>query len=40
LIGTIRRECLTHLVVFGEAQLRRVLIKFAAYIMNAEFIAH
>jgi hypothetical protein len=31
LIGTIRRECVDHLVVFGEAHLRRVLIKFAAY---------
>ena len=31
LIGTIRRECVDHLVVFGEAHLRRTLIKFAAY---------
>src|SRR3954452_2387197 len=31
LIGTIRRECLDHLIVFGEAQLRRTLLKFAAY---------
>jgi hypothetical protein len=31
LIGTIRPECVDHLVVFGEAHLRRVLIKFAAY---------
>jgi transposase InsO family protein len=31
LIGTSRRECVDHLVVFGEAHLRRVLIKFAAY---------
>jgi transposase InsO family protein len=31
LIGTIRRECVDHLIVFGEAHLRRVLIKFAAY---------
>jgi transposase InsO family protein len=31
LIGTIRRECVDHLVVFGEAHLRRVLIKFYAY---------
>jgi transposase InsO family protein len=31
LIGTIRRECVDHLVVFGETYLRRVLIKFAAY---------
>jgi hypothetical protein len=25
LIGSIRRECLDHVVVFGEAHLRRVL---------------
>ena len=31
LIGTIRRECVDHLIVLGEAHLRRVLIKFAAY---------
>ena len=31
LIGTIRRECVDHLVVLVEAHLRRVLIKFVAY---------
>ena len=31
LIGTLRRECLDHVVVFGECQLRRVLSAFAAY---------
>jgi len=31
LIGTIRRECLDHLIVFGEAHLRRILREFAAY---------
>ena len=31
LIGTVRRECVDHLIVFGEAHLRRVLIKFATY---------
>src|SRR5204862_5081617 len=31
LIGTIRRECVDHLIVFGAAHLRRVLIKFATY---------
>ena len=25
LIGTLRRECLDHVVIFGEAHLRRVL---------------
>jgi transposase InsO family protein len=31
LIGTIRRECLDHMIVFGEAHLRRTLGEFAAY---------
>jgi hypothetical protein len=31
LIGTIRRECLNHVIVFGEAHLRRILGKYAAY---------
>lgn len=31
MIGSIRRECLDHVVVFGEAQLRRVLKTYAAY---------
>jgi transposase InsO family protein len=31
LIGTIRRECVDHLIVLGEAHLRRVLVEFAAY---------
>jgi transposase InsO family protein len=31
LIGSIRRECLDHIVVFGEAHLRRVLAVYAAY---------
>ena len=31
LIGTILRECVDHLIVFGEAHLRRILIKFATY---------
>jgi transposase InsO family protein len=31
LIGTIRRECLDHMIVFGEAHLRRILRKYAAY---------
>jgi len=26
LIGSIRRECLDHIVVLGEAQLRRILV--------------
>jgi transposase InsO family protein len=31
LIGTLRRECLDHVVVFGECHLRRVLSAYAAY---------
>src|SRR5882757_8693139 len=31
LIGWIRRECLDHMIVFGEAHLRRTLRGYAAY---------
>ena len=31
LIGSIRRECLDHIIVSGEAHLRRKLISYAAY---------
>jgi transposase InsO family protein len=31
LIGTIRRECLDHVVVLGEAHLRRILKAYASY---------
>ena len=31
LIGSIRRECLDHMIVLGEAHLRRVLKEYAAY---------
>jgi DNA-binding transcriptional regulator YhcF (GntR family) len=31
LIGSIRRECLDHIVVFGEAHLRRILTAYATY---------
>jgi len=31
LIGTLRRECLDHVVVFGDRHLRRVLTAYAAY---------
>ena len=31
LIGSIRRECLDHIVILGEGHLRRVLKGYAAY---------
>jgi transposase InsO family protein len=31
LIGSIRRECLDHMIVFGEAHLRRILGAYGAY---------
>jgi transposase InsO family protein len=31
LIGSIRRECVEHLIVFGEQHLRRVLRSYALY---------
>jgi transposase InsO family protein len=31
LIGTLRRECLDQMVIFGETHLRRILSTYAAY---------
>ena len=31
LIGSIRRECLDHMIVFSEAHLRRILRGYATY---------
>jgi transposase InsO family protein len=31
LIGSIRRECLDHVIVLGEAHLRRILKNYANY---------
>jgi transposase InsO family protein len=31
LIGTLRRECLDHMVIFGETHLRRILTAYADY---------
>src|SRR5262245_57481395 len=31
LIGTIRRECVDHLIVFGEGHLRRILGEYTVY---------
>src|SRR6202030_3937116 len=34
LIGSIRRECLDHFIVLGEAHLRRILKSYAAYYLG------
>jgi transposase InsO family protein len=31
LIGSIRRECLDHVIVFGEAHLQRIVSRYASY---------
>jgi transposase InsO family protein len=31
LIGSIRRECLNHVLVLGERHLRRILTRYLAY---------
>jgi transposase InsO family protein len=31
LIGSIRRECLDHIIVSGDAHLRRILAEYTAY---------
>jgi hypothetical protein len=31
LIGSIRRECVDHIIVLGEAHLRRILKSYARY---------
>jgi transposase InsO family protein len=31
LIGSIRRECIDHMMVLGESHPRRILTKYAAY---------
>ena len=35
LIGTVRRECLDRMLIFGEVHLRRVLASYAAYYNQA-----
>jgi len=35
LIGTLRRECLDQVVIFGETYLRRILSAYAAYYNKA-----
>jgi Integrase core domain len=31
LIGTVRRECLDQVLIFGETHLRQILFSYAAY---------
>jgi transposase InsO family protein len=31
LIGTLRRECLDHVLIFGERHLRRILALYSSY---------
>jgi transposase InsO family protein len=35
LIGSIRRECLDHVIVFDEAHLRRILSRYFDYYHNS-----
>jgi transposase InsO family protein len=35
LIGSLRRECLDHIIVLGEAHLRRILKSYAHYYNGA-----
>jgi transposase InsO family protein len=35
LIGTVRRECLDRMVIFGASHLRRVLASYTAYYNQA-----
>jgi hypothetical protein len=34
LIGTVRRDCLDRMLIFGEAHLKRILSFYAIYLMN------
>ena len=39
LIGSIRRECLDHIIVLGEAHLRRTLKSYARYYKTRTHLA-
>jgi hypothetical protein len=39
LIGTWRRDCLDHVLIFGEADLRRVLTIYSTYFAFADIEA-
>jgi transposase InsO family protein len=36
LIGSIRRECLDHIVIFGERHLRHILLSYMQYYNGAQ----
>jgi transposase InsO family protein len=40
LIGSIRPECVDHIIVLGEAHLRRILTRYAAYYNYNEWRTH
>jgi hypothetical protein len=40
LIGSIRRECVDHIIVLGEAHLRRILRSYARYYNEIKHIDH
>jgi transposase InsO family protein len=40
LIGSIRRECLDHIIIFNEHHLRRVLSSYFQYHHQTEPISH
>jgi transposase InsO family protein len=35
LIGSVRRECLDHMIIFGETHLRRAMAAYADYYNSA-----
>ena len=40
MIGSIRRECVDHIIVLGEARLRRILQSYARYYNDTERTGH
>ena len=40
LIGSIRRECIDHIVVFGERHLRHVLLSYMPTTTTRELTCH
>jgi hypothetical protein len=40
LIGSIRRECVDHVVVFGECHLRHVLLSYTSYYNGTRTLCH